>query len=224
MQPNMSFINELATLESSTIADELRTLTLFRDSLSAAARFGSPVPISYRRTKYKTSQQAEEWTYLSAGFPLSDTKNHMLGLEAAEINVPEKDPKEATDGWDCTPCRTDCLYLLKDRRWLLVERSGMFSNAEGSSSWFDSQYKLISDRAIIGRFPISLIGERLMISVKMIASNANPRKEELQQRSTSAVESRNKLKLMLGSLQCLGAWAMLSLNELDWLESITNFL
>ena len=212
MQPKMPFIDELALLESTTIKDELRTLTLFRDSLSPAAQFGSPVPISYRRTKYKTSQQKEEWTYLSAGFPLTEAKNPMQGLVSGELNLAGTD-SAATNEWDCIPYRTECLYLLKDRKWLLVERAGMFSEAEGSSSWFDSQYKLISDRAIIGRFSVADIGERLMASVKQIAGKANPRKEELQQRSSSAMESRDKLKLLLGGLQVFAMWAALSLND-----------
>src|ERR1700742_3918956 len=101
MQPKMPFIDELSLLESTTITDELRTLTLFRDSLSAAAQFGSPIPISYRRTKYKTSQKKEEWTYLPAGFPLTETKNQMQALQAAEIKVQDKDAKGAADEWDC---------------------------------------------------------------------------------------------------------------------------
>ena len=121
MQPKMPFIDELALLESTTIKDELRTLTLFRDSLSPAAQFGSSVPISYRRTKYKTSQQKEEWTYLSSGFPLTETKNNMQGLAAAELNVAGTENGE-TDAWDCIAYRTECLYLLKDRSgsWLNV--------------------------------------------------------------------------------------------------------
>ena len=52
-----------------------------------------------------------------------------------------------------------------------------------------------------------------MASVKQIAGKANPRKEELQQRSSSAMESRDKLKLLLEGLQVFAMWAALSLND-----------
>jgi CheY-like chemotaxis protein len=194
-------LKEMEALEATTLAGELRTLALFRDLMSGAARHGKPVPISYRRTGYKTPKEAEDWTYLPEGYPLSDGKNPMLALFAAENDrSKEVDQNMAGDEWGCTQSRTDCLYLLPDKKWLIVEVSGVNSDQLGSSSWFDSQYRLVSDRAVLGRFSIEAISERLLASMEELARSVTPRMGVLKQRSAAANEFGNRLKVLIGSM------------------------
>jgi CheY-like chemotaxis protein len=194
-------LKELEDLEATTLAGELRTLALFRDLMSSAARHGKPVPISYRRTGYKTTAEAEEWTYLPEGYPLSDGKNPLLALFAAENDRAEEvDQNMTADEWGCTQSRTDCLYLLPDKKWLIVERSGVNSDQSGSSSWFDSQYRLVSDRAVLSKFSIESISERLLASMEELARSMAPRMSALKQRFAAANEFGNRLKILISSM------------------------
>ncbi|HWF03248.1 MAG TPA: response regulator [Candidatus Angelobacter sp.] len=194
-------LKELDALEATTLAGELRTLALFRDLMSGAARHGKPVPISYRRTGYKTPQEAEDWTYLPEGYPLNESKNSLLALFAAENDRSQEVQQDAAgDEWGCRQSRTDCLYLLADKKWLIVERSGVYSDQTGSSSWFDSQYRLVSDRAVIGRFAIQDISVRLLESMEELARSVTTRMGGLKQRSAAAAEFGNRLKVLIGSM------------------------
>jgi CheY-like chemotaxis protein len=194
-------LKELDALEATTLAGELRTLALFRDLMSGAAKHGKPVPISYRRTGYKTPQEAEDWTYLPEGYPLIESKNSLLALLAAE-NDRSQEVQQDTGGddWGCVQSRTDCLYLLADKKWLIVERSGVYSDQTGSSSWFDSQYRLVSDRAVIGRFAIQAISLRLLESMEELSRSVTTRMGGLKQRSAAAAEFGNRLKVLIGSM------------------------
>jgi CheY-like chemotaxis protein len=195
-------LKEMEALEATTLAGELRTLALFRDLMSGAARHGRPVPISYRRTDCKTPREAEDWTYLPEGYPLSDGKNPLLALFAAENDrSKELDQNAAADEWGCTQTRSDCLYLLPDKKWLIVERSGVNSDQAGSSSWFDAQYRLVSDRAVLGRFSLEAISERLLASMDELSRSLTPRMGALKQRSVAASEFGNKLKILIGTME-----------------------
>jgi CheY-like chemotaxis protein len=195
-------LKEMEALESATLAGELRTLTLFRDLMSGAARHGKPVPIGYRRTGYKTQREAEDWTYLPEGYPLSDGKNPQLALFAAKVDrFDESVQSVAADEWGCTQSRIDCLYLLPDKKWLLVEQSGVNSDQPGSSSWFDAQYRLVSDRAVLSRFSLEAISERLLASMEELSRSLTPRMGALKQRSAAASDFGNRLKVLIGSME-----------------------
>src|SRR6267142_2886603 len=133
-------VKQIETLEAKTISGELALLALLRELLSPAAIFGRPVPVSYRRSNYKTQAESEHWTYVPEGFPLDEGAGHLLALQAVdEASAGELQFKK--EGAACEQYICDCLYLLKDRKWLLVERFGTHATTVGSNCGFDAQCK-----------------------------------------------------------------------------------
>ncbi len=191
-----SQIKQVTALEAKTVAGELSVLALMRELLSPAAVFGQPVATSYRRSGYKTRAFSEEWTYLPEGFPVEEGANNLLALPAIDGSTAEeiqfrKDGEGASDQYIC-----DCLYLLKDRRWLLVERVGTRAEGVGSSCGFDAKCKIVTDRTLIGRFPISRIAEGLLASANGLVQTLGSRADQLHQRSSAASHYAAKLSPM----------------------------
>lgn len=186
-------VRQIESLEARTVSGELALLALLRELLSPAAAFGKPVPISYRRANYKTPIESEHWTYLPEGFPLDEGAGHLLALQAVD-HAASEELHSKKEGGGCEQYICDCLYLLKDRKWLLVERFGTHATQVGSNCGFDAQCKIVTDRSLIGRFSISAIAEGLLASTNELTESLGSRAHQLKRRASVADEYADKLR------------------------------
>jgi hypothetical protein len=189
-----SHLREAAALETKTIAAELNVLSLFRGWMAPAAVYGEPIPISYKRYAYNTKQQSENWTYLPEGFPSSNRGKAMAALAVLEQDSVEPLQTDATKPSSSSQYVSDCLYLLKDRRWALVERVGVFSEEVGSNSQWDGQCRLVTDRFLVGRYTVSSIAEGLLASANIVLSSVGSRMDGLKARSAQVEEFRTMIR------------------------------
>lgn len=132
IQSAVSALQELASLESQTLAAEINALGLLRERISPAARYGEKIQIRYQRSNYKTTREAEQWGYLTEGFPGSDRGKFLTALLVMD-NYASLDTNLPAEGRGSPVGQYagDRLYLSKDRKWILTERAGAYSEETG---------------------------------------------------------------------------------------------
>jgi hypothetical protein len=185
---------DVAALETKTLAAELNVLSLFREWMAPAAIHGEPIPIGYKRYSFKTPKQAEQWTYLPEGFPSSDRGKPLLALHVLETSSMEPSQTEGEGAAISNQYVSDCVYLLKDRRWALVERVGVLCDGPASNSQWEGRCRLVTDRMLVGRYPVGSIAEGLLASANKALASVASRVDTLNQRAGQVEEYKRLLK------------------------------
>ena len=180
-------IQELVRLESQTIASEMNALGLMRERIAPAARFGDWIQVKYRRFRFKSEREAEQWGYLPTGFPFSDSGGLLTALLVLDnfgvTEIPTQEASAASGHYT-----GDRLYLMKEKKWILAERVGVYSEEEGSSSQWDAQCRVLSDRALLERYSVETVTQALFSSATKIMEKITPRLDTLKERATQAEE------------------------------------
>jgi hypothetical protein len=180
-------IQELVKLESQTIASEMNALGLMRERIAPAARFGDWIQTRYRRFRYRTDREAEQWGYLPTGFPFSDSGGLLTALLVLDnfttVETPVADAAARSGHYT-----GDRLYLMKEKKWILAERVGVYSEEEGSASQWDAQCRVIADRVLLERYSVEVITQALFSSATKIMEKVTPRLDTLKERASQAQE------------------------------------
>ena len=189
IQGAVSALQELASLETQTLTAEINIFGLLRERISPAARYGEKVQIRYQRSNYKTPREAEQWGYLTEGFPGSDRGKFLTALLVVDnYTIVET----ATSGEGSGPLigqyAGDRLYLTKDRKWILAERVGAYSEEVGSTSQWDAHCRPLSDHTLHERYALELVTEALFAAIHKLWEKLSPRVDTLKKRNEKVGE------------------------------------
>ena len=182
LQRAISALRELTALETQTLVAEMNLMGLLRDRISSAARYGDTIQTEFRRVNYRTSTEAEESMYLSEGFPFKEEGkplNALLVIDNYSRQVtPVANPTSAASGL----YTGERLYLTMDKKWIIAERAGNFSEVPGAASERKATCRNISDRQLLDRYTLDAITEGLFAAANRLCKNISPRIEELKKR------------------------------------------
>ncbi len=205
VQNAVSALRELASLETQTFAAELNVFGLLRDRISPAARYGERIIVKYRRLNYKTEREIEDSAYLPEGFPTSDTGKPITALLVID-NYSTQDVETAPGESHVAAGHFvgDRLYLTRDRKWILAERIGAFSQAPGSASEWEARCRALPDRALLERHPLETITEGLFAATNRLWESLSPRMDAMKKRHEKVSEISTVLARLGGGLAAEG--------------------
>jgi hypothetical protein len=186
LQRSIASIHQLSSLESETLLAEIHLLGQLRDRLSPAARFAAKIQTKYHRKNQKTETESEHAEYLVEGFPFAQRGNPLTGLLVIDqySTVPQGTAgSETKSGGQYLGER---LYLTHDRKWILAERFGFYSETSGSSSEWEATCRIVTDRSLLERYSIDAITDGLFEATNQLWENLSPRLEALKKRSQKA--------------------------------------
>jgi hypothetical protein len=186
VQRAISALRELTSLETQTLVAEMNLIGLLRDRISAAARYGDTIQTEFRRLNYKTATEAEQAAFLGEGFPFKDGGKPLSALLVIDHYstqaTPGKDPSEPASGQYIG----ERLYLTMEKKWIVVERAGGYSEATGSVSEWQATCRNISDRNLLDRYPLESVTEGLFAAANRLCKSISPRIEALKKRYEKA--------------------------------------
>lgn len=188
IQGAVSALQELASLETQTLTAEINIFGLLRERISPAARYGEKVQIRYQRIHYKTPREAEQWNYLTEGFPGSDRGKFLTALLVMD-NYTSVDTQTTAEGVSQVgQYAGDRLYLTKDRKWILAERVGAYSEEVGSTSQWDAHCRPLSDHTLHERYSLEVVTQALFASINGLWEKLSPRVDTLKKRNDKVGE------------------------------------
>ncbi len=177
-------IQEIVTLEAQTLAAEINLLGRLRDRMAPAARYGQQIPIKYRRLRYQTESEVEQWEYLPEGFPSLDNGKPVSTLVVLDKYVTEEVQSATPEsGSRLGHYVGEQLYLTKDKKWVVAERVGVYSEEVGSSSQWDAKCTVVSDRLLLERFSLETVSEGIFAATSKVWEGISPRLEALKKRA-----------------------------------------
>jgi hypothetical protein len=185
-------LQKLSALESETLAAEINLLGVLRDKLSPAARYGEKIQIKSRKVRYQGEAGPEQTAYLSAGFPFTETGKSIMALLVIDKYFHVEVDGEAGSGQYIG----ERLYLTLDRKWILAERVGAYSEASGSTNEWDATCRIITDRSLLDRYSIDVISDGLFAATNKLWEKSSPRMEALKKRSEKAQQVTGALTRM----------------------------
>lgn len=189
IQESVASLHQLSYLESETLATEIHLLGQLRDRISSAARFAGPIQIKFRRAYQAELQQAE---YLLEGFPFAERGKPLTGLLVIDrYSTVELEPGGA--GTAIGQFAGERLYLTHDRKWILAERVGAYSEAKGSVSEWEATCRIVTDRSLLDHYSIDMITDGLFEATNRLWEKLTPRMEALKKRSEKARQVTSKL-------------------------------
>lgn len=177
-------LQDLASLERETAVAETNLFGVLRDRMSPVARYGDPIMVKYRVLNYKTDRQTEQATYLPEGFPTTEGAKPLLALAVIDnYAVLDRLEPSAKDGPRLSrQYAGECLFLSWDRKWILAERTGSYSDEPGASNEWEARCRIISDRALLDRYSLETVADGLLASTNKIWERVSPRMEALKRR------------------------------------------
>jgi hypothetical protein len=179
----------LASFETQTLAAEVNVLGLLRDRLCTAARYGDPIQRGYRRIHYKTQKEAEESSYLSEGFPFSESAKPLSGLLVVDnYSSVELGPSTDASRPRIGQYTGERLYLTADKKWVFAERAGGYSEAEDSTSEWAAHCNPIPNRQVLDRYSVETITGGLFAATNRAWQRLSPRMEVLKKRYEKVIE------------------------------------
>jgi hypothetical protein len=182
-------VQELLSLEARTVVAEVNVLGPLRERIAPLARCGENVQTKYRRFGRKTDKETEQSSYLPDGFPSANSGASLTALLIVDyygtIQLPSPDP---SDGAEIGQYTGERLYLTKEKRWVFAERVGTYSEEAGSSSQWDAECRVISDRAVIERYSLETVADSLNAATDKILKEISPRLEALKERASRAAK------------------------------------
>ena len=193
IQLSIASLHQLSSLETDTLAAEIHLLGQMRDRLSPAARFADKIQTKYHKGKQNTPEEFEQSDFLVEGFPFADRGKPLTGLlvidKYATVQIdPEQDPMQAGGQY-----AGERLYLTHDRKWILAERVGSYSETIGSSSEWEATCRIVTDRSLLERYSIDTVTDGLFEATNKLWDKLSPRVEALKKRSQKAHQISNKL-------------------------------
>lgn len=177
----VSALQELASMETQTLAAEINILGLLRDRISPAAKFGDKIQIRYSRLHFKTEREAEQSGYLTEGFPATDRGKFLAALLVLD-NYVTIERETAGTGPSVGQYAGDRLYLTKDKKWIVSERVGAYSEDAGSSSQWDAHCRALSDHTLHERYSVELVAEALFAATNKLWEKLSPKMDTLKKR------------------------------------------
>jgi hypothetical protein len=189
IKTSIASLHQLSHLESETLSTEIHLLGQLRDRLSPAARYAGHIQIKYRRVNEPESEQTE---YLVEGFPFADRGKPLTGLLVIDkYSTVELEPGK--DGANNGQYTGERLYLTNDRKWILAERVGAYSEASGSTSEWEATCRIVTDRSLIEHYSIEVITDGLFEATNKLWEKLTPRLEALKKRANNAHQVIDKL-------------------------------
>ena len=85
------------------------------------------------------------------------------------------------------------LYLTHDRKWILAERVGSYSEMNGSTSEWEATCRIVTDRSLLERYSIDTITDGLFEATNKLWAKLSPRMEALKKRSEKAYQVSSKM-------------------------------
>ena len=73
-----------------------------------------------------------------------------------------------------------------EKKWIIAERAGGYSEAIGSVSEWHAACRNLSDRHLLDRYPLEAITEGLFAAANRLCKSISPRIEELKKRYEKA--------------------------------------
>jgi hypothetical protein len=193
IQLSIVSLQQLSSLETETLAAEIHLLGQMRDRLSPTARFADKILTKYHRKKQNTAEEYEHIDYLVEGFPFVERGKPLTGLLVIDkYSTVESDPEGniVVPGGQYAGER---LYLTHDRKWILAERVGAYSETTGASSEWEATCRIVTDRSLLERYSIDAITEGLFEATNKLWDKLSPRMEALKKRSLKAHQISSKL-------------------------------
>lgn len=202
LQGVVESLHGLASFEAQTLAAEIKMLGQLRDRISPAARYGDPIQVRYHRLNYKTTREQEQSAYLTEGFPISDRGKPLSALVVVD-NFTTLEVGAITEGSDVHigQYAGDRLYLSKDRKWILAERTGACSEEVGSPSQWDADCKVLSDHSVHGRYSLETVAEGLFVATNRLWEKLAPRMDTLDKRNDKLKRISGVLANLKGGIQ-----------------------
>jgi hypothetical protein len=186
VQRAISALRELTALETQTLVAEMNLIGLLRDRISSAARYGDTIQTEFRRLNHKTPTETEQANYLGEGFPFKEggkPLNALLVIDNYSTHAaPAADPAEPASG----QYTGERLYLTMEKKWIIAERAGGYSEATGSLSEWHATCRNISDRHLLDRYPLEAITDGLFAAANRLCKSISPRIDELKKRYEKA--------------------------------------
>ena len=182
-------VEELAILESQTLAAEVNLIGMLRERMSPAARHGGTIQIAYRRLHYKTEQEVEELGYLTEGSPTTEGGKPLSGLLVID-KYSTADLSSATE--ESSPrigqYTGQRLYLSSDKRWVLAERVGEYSEAVASISQWSARCKFLTDRNLLDSYSVASVSDGLFAAANQVRERLSSQLDSLKKRSEKVSE------------------------------------
>ena len=186
---SVASLHELSALESETLAAEIHLLGQLRDRISPAARYADKIQTKYRRTHHKTEAESEQTDFLVEGFPFAERGKPLTGLLVIDkyANV-DKDDAHGSGQYV-----GERLYLTHDRKWIVAERVGTYSETAGSTSEWETSCRIVTDRSLLEHYPIDTITNGLFEATNKLWERLTPRMDALKKRSERAQQVSSTL-------------------------------
>ncbi len=190
LQTALVSFRDLASLETQTVASEMNLIGLLRDRLSPAARYGDPIQTRYRRVRYKLAGESETFGNLSEGFSFKENGRPVEGgkpLTALLALDNYSTIEVAASGGEPSGPKTgqyvgERLYLTRDKKWILAERLGAFSEEPGSTSEWNAECRVLADRILLEQYSLETITKGLLNSTNKLWEKLNPRMDSIKKR------------------------------------------
>jgi hypothetical protein len=186
VQHAVASLQELSALETETLAAEINLLGLLRDRLSPAARYSDKIQTKYRKLRYVAETESEQAAYLQEGFPFTESGKPLMALlvidKYSNVEIdPEKDGEPATGQYI-----GERLYLTHDRKWIVAERVGAYTDASGGTNEWEASCRIVTDRSLLERYSLDVITDGLFEATNKLWEKLSPRMEALKKRSEKA--------------------------------------
>jgi hypothetical protein len=178
----VSSLHELASLETQTLAAEINILGLLRERISPAAKFGDKIQIRYHRLHYKTEREVEQSGYLTEGFPATDRGKFLSALLVLDNYVTIEMEAASESVVAVGQYAGDRLYLTKDKKWIVSERVGAYSEEIASSSQWDAHCRALSDHTLHERYSVEIVAEALFAATNKLWEKLSPKMDTLKKR------------------------------------------
>jgi hypothetical protein len=189
LQAALVSFRDLASLETQTVASEMNLIGLLRDRLSPAARYGEPIQTRYRRVRYQLAGESEIFGTLSEGFSFKESGRTIEGgkpLTALLALDNYSTIEVANSGGEAGPKTGqyvgERLYLTRDKKWILAERLGAFSEEPGSTSEWNAECRVVADRLLLEQYSLETITKGLLNSTNKLWEKLCPRMDSIKKR------------------------------------------
>jgi hypothetical protein len=189
IQVSITSLHRLSHLETETLSTEVHLLGQLRDRLSLAARYAGQIQTKFRKVYLAESEQTE---YLLEGFPFADRGKPLTGLlviDKYSLVELESGSEGAANG----QYAGERLYLTHDRKWILAERVGAFSETKGSTSEWEATCRIMTDRSLLEHYTMDVVTDGLFEAINKLWEKLTPRMDALKKRSDKAQQVTKKL-------------------------------
>jgi hypothetical protein len=184
VQEALLSLQELAALESRTLASETNAVGLLRERMSAAARFGETIAVKYQKINGNTNKEIERWDHLAEGFPLTEGRAPLAALLVVDryTTVALENTKDGTDSGS-GHFSGERLYLTRDKKWVIAERVGAYSIVPGTTSEWVAQCKALPDRALLSYYSLEIVTSALFAATNKVWEKLSPRMDAVRMRA-----------------------------------------